>query len=64
LKNEGYIASLELHKIYRILDDPAAEKNGCLRIVDESGEDSLYAKCWFVLIDVLKDVKASLLRSA
>ncbi len=64
LKNEGYIASLELHKIYRVLPDPEAEKDGDLRIVDESGEDYLYPKDWFVLIEVPEVVEASLLRTA
>lgn len=64
LKNEGYLASLELHKIYRVLPDPQADKDGDLRIVDESGEDYLYPKDWFVLIDVPEVVEASLLRTA
>ncbi len=64
LKNEGYVASLELHKIYRELHDLQAEKDGDLRIVDESGEDYLYPKDWFVLIEVPKVVEASLLKTA
>jgi hypothetical protein len=64
LRNDGYIASLEVHKIYRILPDPEAEKDGDLRIVDESGEDYLYPKDWFVLIEVPEAVEASLLRTA
>jgi hypothetical protein len=64
LKNKGYTASLERHKIYRILPDPDAEKDGDLRIVDESGEDYLYPKDWFVLIDVPKAVETSLMRTA
>jgi hypothetical protein len=61
LKNEGYAASLERHKIYRVLPDPEAEKDGDLRIIDESGEDYLYPKDWFVLISVPRAVEASLL---
>ena len=64
LRNDGYAASLEVHKIYRILPDPEAEKDGDLRIVDESGEDYLYPKDWFVLIEVPEAVEASLLRTA
>jgi len=64
LKNDGYAASLEVHKIYRIFPDPEAEKDGDLRIVDESGEDYLYPKDWFVLIEVPEAVEASLLRTA
>jgi hypothetical protein len=64
LRNEGYVASLELHKIYRIIPDLDAEKDGDLRIVDESGEDYLYPKDWFVPIEVPKAVEASLLKTA
>ena len=64
LRNDGYATSLEVHKIYRILPDPEAEKDGDLRIVDESGEDYLYPKDWFVLIEVPEAVEASLLRTA
>ncbi len=64
LKNEGYAASLERHKIYRVLADPEAEKDGDLRIIDESGEDYLYPKDWFVHIDLPDAVEASLLRTA
>lgn len=64
LKNEGYAASLERHKIYRVVPDANAEKDGDLRIVDESGEDYLYPKDWFALIDVPEAVEASLLRTA
>jgi hypothetical protein len=64
IKNEGYTASLELHKIYRVLPDPQADKDGDLRIIDESGEDYLYPRDWFVLIEVPEAVEASLLRTA
>jgi hypothetical protein len=64
LKNEGYEASLELHKIYRVLPDPGAEKDDDIRIIDESGEDYLFPKEWFVSIEVPEAVEASLLRTA
>ena len=64
LRNDGYAASLEVHKIYRILPDPQAEKDGDLRIVDESGEDYLYPSDWFVAIAVPKVVEASLRKAS
>ena len=60
VRNEGYEASLELHKIYRVLPDPDAEKEGDIRVVDESGEDYLYPVDWFVPIEVPDAVQASL----
>ena len=48
VKNAGYLASLELRKLYEVLDDSMAEKDGMIRVVDESGEDYLYPDDMFV----------------
>lgn len=39
INNAGYPASLELHKIYRVLADKDTAEDGDVRVVDESGED-------------------------
>ncbi len=39
---------LEIRKIYQVLPDEAAAIDGLLRIVDESGEDYLYAARLFL----------------
>lgn len=54
VRNEGYEASLELHKIFRIVSDPEAQTDGDVRVIDESGEDYLYPSQWFVPIEVPK----------
>ena len=64
IANDGYPASLELHKIYRVLPDRQAERDGDLRIIDESGEDYLYPSKWFVPMKVPQAVKTSLLRAS
>ena len=64
LKNEGYEASLQLYKIYRLLLDPESEEESDLRVIDESGEDYLYPKAWFASIDVPEAVAAALLKTA
>jgi hypothetical protein len=65
IKNAGYPASLELHKIYRLVTDPDAARAGDVRIVDESGEDYLYPANWFAAVELPRRVKSSLLgRSA
>ena len=59
IHNSGYPASLELHKIYRVLPDKEAEADGDLRIVDESGEDYLYEADRFLPVDLpAKTVRA------
>ena len=40
-------ASLEFGKIYRVIPDADAEKEGLLRIIDESGEDYGFAASRF-----------------
>jgi hypothetical protein len=62
VENAEYPASLELHKIYRIVPDADAARDGDLRIVDESGEDYLYPANWFEAVELPRRVKSSLLR--
>ena len=64
IKNTGYPASLELHKIYRVIADDDAAEEGDIRIVDESGEDYLYPANWFVEVKLPQPVQRSLLQSA
>jgi hypothetical protein len=52
VNNEGYPASLELRKVYRIIPDPLAATRHFVRVVDESGEDYLYPDDFFVPIEV------------
>jgi hypothetical protein len=61
IKNEACQASLELYKIYRVLRDEDAMRDGDLRIVDESGEDYLFPANYFVPIQVPRDVKNAML---
>jgi hypothetical protein len=64
VNNKDYPASLELHKIYRVLPDEDAAADGDLRVIDESGEDYLYPADRFVPIAVPDAVQKSLLKAA
>ena len=64
INNSDYPASLELHKIYRVLVDKSAAKEGDIRIIDESGEDYLYPSSYFVPIQVPRTVEKSLHRAS
>ena len=55
IDNSEYPASLEQHKIYRVLPDADAKRDGDLRVIDESGEDYLYPAGYFVLVDLPSD---------
>jgi hypothetical protein len=61
--NSDYPASLELHKIYRVIPDEDAKKDGDLRVIDESGEDYLYPSDYFLLIDIPRGIAQALNRS-
>lgn len=52
LNNEGYLASLEIGKLYQIIPDKEAEKIGGLRVIDEDGEDYLYDSDMFYPMQV------------
>ncbi|NJN95380.1 MAG: hypothetical protein HC875_15360 [Anaerolineales bacterium] len=50
VRNDNYLASLELRKIYQVLPDPRAAEYQRIRVIDESGEDYLYPENYFVPI--------------
>ena len=64
VENDGYVVSLEKRKIYVSLPDADAEKNGLLRIVDESGDDYLYPRAFFHPIALPEAVKKAVLSAA
>lgn len=64
ISNTDYPASLELHKIYRVLPDEDAATDGDIRVVDESGEDYLYPAEYFVFVELPRAVEKSLLQAA
>ncbi|WP_017655186.1 hypothetical protein [Fortiea contorta] len=61
LNNEGYKASLEVGKIYRVIVDEQASANGLIRVIDESGEDYAFSANRFYPIKVPKPVEEVLL---
>lgn len=64
INNVDYPASLEVHKIYRVISDEDVIMEGDIRVIDESGEDYLYPSSYFVPIQVPQTVKESLLRAS
>lgn len=63
IKNSGYLASLELRKLYEVIQDPEAEKDDMLRIIDESGEDYLFPSDMFVFASLPAAVEQAVLRA-
>ena len=63
IRNAGYSASLELRKLYEVIEDLEAEKDQMIRIVDESGEDYLYSADRFVFAPLPAAVEQAVLEA-
>ena len=61
VRNKG-CEDLELRKLYEHLPDDAAAQEGYVRVVDESGEDYLYPRTYFVAVDLPRDAERALAR--
>jgi len=55
--NKNYELSLELWKVYEIINDDESEKHNLIRIIDESGEDYLYPLNYFMPINLPKPIQ-------
>lgn len=51
---------LEKRKIYQVLQDDEAEREGYLRIIDESGEDYLYPQSYFIFVQLPREAQEAL----
>jgi hypothetical protein len=63
VRNTGYPASLELRKLYRLLNDERASRRRQVRVIDESGEDYLYPEEYFVPVKLPQSVQRIVLRA-
>ncbi len=64
LNNSEYEMSLDVRKVYPIVEpDENDTVAGFIRIVDESGEDYLYADKRFALIDLSPQIEKELQKS-
>ena len=64
VKNKGYAAALELRKLYQVVADETAAKVRQIRVIDESGEDYLYPKEYFVPVQLPQSAEKALRRAA
>jgi hypothetical protein len=61
LDNSGNESSLIKRKVYRTLPDPRAAKDHLVRVIDESGEDYLFARAQFAAVSFPQAVRRRLL---
>lgn len=59
VKNED-CDDLEKRKVYRVIHDEKAEKDGYLRVVDESGEDYLYPATYFIRLQLPQEAEQAI----
>ncbi len=52
VENASNPESLQLLKVYRTLPDAEAQRDNWIRVIDESGEDYLYPKDYFVPVEL------------
>lgn len=60
LRNAGYSASLEIRKLYAVLNDPDAEANDLIRVIDESGDDYVYPARLFQKLTLPAEIQRAL----
>lgn len=60
MRNPGFVASLEVRKLYPVLPDRDAEANGLIRVVDESGEDYVYPSELFQRVELPAAIERAL----
>jgi len=63
VRNKG-CEDLEILKIYQILPDKRAARDGYVRVMDESGEDYLYPEAYLVPIKLPQRAKREVAASA
>ena len=52
---------LEKCKVYRVIPEEKAEKEGYVRVNDESGEDYLYPESYFVRVQLPQEAEQAII---
>jgi hypothetical protein len=60
IRNAGFVASLDVRKLYPVVDDPDAEANDLIRVIDESGEDYVYPARLFQRLTLPLEIQRAL----
>ena len=60
INNHGYPSSLDVRKVYVALPDRDAARHAQIRVVDESGDDYLFPRRYFVDLPLPRAVRRAL----
>ncbi|MGL5193077.1 MAG: hypothetical protein ACRC8Y_05690 [Chroococcales cyanobacterium] len=64
INKTDFAASLEVRKIYQVLPDSKADRHQMIRVIDESGEDYLYAIAYFMPIELSAPLQQAILTNS
>lgn len=59
VNNTGYLASLTLRRVYKVIPDEKGENRGMIRIMDDTGEDYLFPTSAFVPVQIPEGAERS-----
>jgi hypothetical protein len=57
IDNTGYEASLIVRKLYEVIPDKQGERDGFIRVIDESGEDYLFHSSHFAFLELPAEIE-------
>lgn len=60
VRNDEHEESLELRKIYEVLEDPQAAQHQLVRVIDEEAESYLYPSEWFLPIELPQNIEEAI----
>ncbi len=55
---------LERRKVYQVITDEGAAREGYVRVIDESGEDYLYPESYFVRVQLPQEAEKAIVKTA
>ncbi len=64
IQNTGYQASLEVRKLYEVVEDAVAAKHHQVRVIDESGDDYLYPESFFLAVQLPEQIAEQVAHAA
>jgi hypothetical protein len=59
INNDGYLVSLTLRRVYKVISTEKEEQNGWVRVVDDTEEDYLFPASRFVPVQIPKEAEPS-----
>ena len=59
INNTGYLMSLTLRRVYKVVPDEKGEARGWIRVIDDTNEDYLFPQSRFVPVQIPAEAEPS-----